>query len=85
MIAAEIAAHFPKRAERLVLLAPFGMWNDAYPVADIFAMPYTQIDDILWHDPGGARALRPEGRDRCRREGSSPTQTVKLGAAASPR
>ena len=51
MIAAEIAAHFPKRAERLVLLAPFGMWNDAYPVADIFAMPYTQIDDILWHDP----------------------------------
>ena len=51
MIAAEIAAHFPGRAEQLVLLAPFGMWNDAYPVADIFAMPYTQIDDILWHDP----------------------------------
>ena len=50
MIAAEIAAHFPGRAERLVLLAPFGMWNDAYPVAGIFAMPYTQIDDILWHD-----------------------------------
>jgi pimeloyl-ACP methyl ester carboxylesterase len=52
MIAAEIAAHFPVRAERLVLLAPFGMWNDAYPVADIFAMPYTEMDDILWHDPG---------------------------------
>jgi pimeloyl-ACP methyl ester carboxylesterase len=50
MIAAEVAAHFPKRAEQLVLLAPFGMWNDAYPVSDIFAMPYTQIDDILWHD-----------------------------------
>jgi pimeloyl-ACP methyl ester carboxylesterase len=51
MIAAEIAAHFPGRAEQLVLLAPFGMWNDAYPVADIFAMPYTQNGDILWHDP----------------------------------
>lgn len=51
MIAAEIAAHFPGRAERLVLLAPFGLWNDRYPVSDIFAMPYTQIDDILWHDP----------------------------------
>ena len=50
MIAAEIAAHFPRRAERLVLLAPFGLWNDAYPVADIFATPYTQIDDILWHN-----------------------------------
>jgi pimeloyl-ACP methyl ester carboxylesterase len=56
MIAAEIAAHFPRRAERLVLLAPFGLWNDAYPVADVFAVPYTQMDDILWHDPQ-ARAV----------------------------
>ena len=47
MIAAEIAAHFPRRAERLALLAPFGLWNDAYPVSDIFAVPYTQIDDSL--------------------------------------
>lgn len=50
MIAAEIAAHFPHCVERLILLAPFGLWNDAYPVADIFALPYTQMDDILWHD-----------------------------------
>jgi pimeloyl-ACP methyl ester carboxylesterase len=50
MIAAEIAAHFPTRAKRLVLMAPFGLWNDAYPVADIFAVPTTQLDDILWHD-----------------------------------
>ena len=57
MIAAEIAAHFPKRAIRLVLLAPFGLWNDKYPVADIFAMPYTQIDDILWHDPAKREAF----------------------------
>ena len=57
MIAAEIAAHFPKRAIRLVLLAPFGLWNDEYPVADIFAMPYTQIDDILWHDPAKREAF----------------------------
>jgi pimeloyl-ACP methyl ester carboxylesterase len=51
MAAAEIAAHFPRAPERLVLLAPFGLWNDLYPVADIFAMPYVQMDDILWHDP----------------------------------
>jgi len=50
MVAAEVAAHFPHRAERLVLLTPFGLWNDAYPVADIFAMPYMQMDDSLWHD-----------------------------------
>jgi pimeloyl-ACP methyl ester carboxylesterase len=50
MIAAELAAHFPRRASRLVLLAPFGLWNEAYPVADIFAYPYMQLDDLLWHD-----------------------------------
>ncbi len=50
MIAAEIAAHFPHRVSRLVLLAPFGLWNEAYPVADIFAYPAAQFDDILWHD-----------------------------------
>jgi pimeloyl-ACP methyl ester carboxylesterase len=50
MVAAEIAAHFPRQVQRLVLLAPIGLWNDAYPVADVFAVPYTDIDNSLWHD-----------------------------------
>ncbi len=50
MIAAEIAAHFPRRVARLVLLAPLGLWNEAYPVTDIFAYPSAQFDDVLWHD-----------------------------------
>jgi pimeloyl-ACP methyl ester carboxylesterase len=50
MAAAEVAAHFPRHAERLVLLAPFGLWNDAYPVADVFGVPTATIDDLLWHD-----------------------------------
>jgi pimeloyl-ACP methyl ester carboxylesterase len=77
MIAAEIAAHFPRRTKRLVLLAPFGLWNDAYPVADIFAMPYAQIDDSLWHDEAS--------RERFARRASTDAdvkavaaQTVKL-------
>lgn len=60
MAAAEIAAHFPACAERMVLLAPFGLWNDAYPVADIFAMPYTTMDDILWHDQGPRERYAPK-------------------------
>ena len=60
MIAAEIAAHFPGRAERLVLLTPFGLWNDGYPVADIFAVPYTQMDDILWHDQAARERFAPK-------------------------
>jgi pimeloyl-ACP methyl ester carboxylesterase len=57
MIAAEIAAHFPRRAKKLVLLAPVGMWNDAYPVTDIFAEPYMQIESMLWHDDAAREAL----------------------------
>lgn len=50
MIAAEVAAHFPHRISRLVLIAPFGLWNEAYPVADIFSYPSARMDDILWQD-----------------------------------
>jgi pimeloyl-ACP methyl ester carboxylesterase len=50
MIAAELAAHFPDRAARLVLIAPVGLWNDAYPVADLFARPVGEMDQILWRD-----------------------------------
>jgi pimeloyl-ACP methyl ester carboxylesterase len=64
MIAAEIAAHFPRQVRRLVLLAPIGLWNDAYPVADIFAVPYTGIDDSLWHDDKARDTFaKPVGSD----------------------
>jgi pimeloyl-ACP methyl ester carboxylesterase len=57
MVAAEIAAHFPRQVRRLVLLAPIGLWNDDYPVADIFAMPYTEIDNSLWRDETARQAF----------------------------
>ncbi len=57
MVGAEIAAHFPRRAKKLVLMAPVGMWNDAYPVMDIFAEPYMQIETILWHDKDAREAM----------------------------
>jgi pimeloyl-ACP methyl ester carboxylesterase len=58
MIAAEVAAHVPKRVDRLVLISPFGLWRDDYPVADLFARPYASIDRILWKtgEPSGAIA-----------------------------
>src|SRR5713226_6174009 len=58
MIAAELAAHVPKRVERLVLISPFGLWRDDHPVADLFARPYTSIDRILWKtgEPSGVIA-----------------------------
>ena len=56
-VAAEIAAHFPRRAKKLVLLAPVGLWNDAYPVTDIFAEPFLQVEALLWHDNDARDAL----------------------------
>ena len=50
MVAAEIAAHYPKRVSKLVLIAPVGLWNDAYPTADLFATPLTEINELLWGD-----------------------------------
>src|SRR5579885_309371 len=65
MMAAEIAAHFPDRASRLVLLAPVGLWNDAYPVGDLFALPVAEMDRMLWHDTRArdAFAARLSGAD----------------------
>jgi pimeloyl-ACP methyl ester carboxylesterase len=51
MIAAEIAAHVPKRVNRLVLVSPLGLWNDAYPVTDLFAVPSTEMPRLLYTTP----------------------------------
>jgi pimeloyl-ACP methyl ester carboxylesterase len=51
MIAAELAAHVPRRVGRLVLIAPFGLWRDDDPVEDIFAVPYADMAKLLYVDP----------------------------------
>jgi pimeloyl-ACP methyl ester carboxylesterase len=48
MVAAEVAAHFPRRVARLVLISPIGLWLDAHPLPDMFAVPYMNIDSVLW-------------------------------------
>jgi pimeloyl-ACP methyl ester carboxylesterase len=50
MIAAELAAHVPTRVSRLVLLSPIGLWNDAYPVADLFGIPAAEVPTLLYAD-----------------------------------
>jgi len=51
MLAAELAAHFPSRVSRLVLLSPLGLWNDRYPVADLFGVPAAEMPKLLYADP----------------------------------
>ena len=37
MFAAELAAVIPERVSHLVLMAPFGLWDDEFPTFDFFA------------------------------------------------
>ena len=69
MIAAEIAAHFPRRTKRLVLLAPFGLVERRLSGGRHFR-------DALHADrrqplarSGVARAFARSAVDRCRRQG----------------
>ena len=49
MVAAEVAAHFPRRVARLVLISPIGLWQDQHPLPDMFGqVPYMTIDTLLW-------------------------------------
>jgi pimeloyl-ACP methyl ester carboxylesterase len=56
MVGAELAAHVPNRVSKLVLAAPVGLWNDDYPMADMFtAFPF-EINNLLWADPNSGEA-----------------------------
>lgn len=50
MIAAEMAAVCPNEIDRLCLIAPAGLWLDAYPAPDIFAMLPMDFPSTLFHD-----------------------------------
>jgi pimeloyl-ACP methyl ester carboxylesterase len=51
MVAAEIAAVFRRRAAKLVLISPLGLWLDAAPNADVLILPVEELLTTLWHDP----------------------------------
>jgi len=78
MIAAEVAAHVPSRARKLVLISPLGLWNDHYPVADLFAVPSTEMPTLLYLDPGhAAPAPVPSGRSGSTNGTTAPTIDVE--------
>ncbi|MBX3485241.1 alpha/beta fold hydrolase [Phenylobacterium sp.] len=63
MIAAEMAAVQPNDVSRLALIAPAGLWDDAHPIADLFAtMPY-EMPALLFHDAEAGAAMLTAGRD----------------------
>jgi pimeloyl-ACP methyl ester carboxylesterase len=58
MMAAEVAAVFPARAARLVLVSPLGLWRDDAPPADVAILPAEELEPVLWRDPHSDVARR---------------------------
>jgi pimeloyl-ACP methyl ester carboxylesterase len=61
MIAAEMAAVAPHQLSRLALVAPAGLWLDAHPIPDIFALLPYQMPELLFHDVEAGRKAMTSG------------------------
>lgn len=57
MFAAELAAAAPSRVSKLILVAPFGLWLDESPVADLVGALRKNRIAMAWGNPAGAAAL----------------------------
>ncbi len=63
MLAAEMAALNPAAIDRLALLAPYGLWHDGAPIADLFAStPFSQAR-LLFRDADAGQKALTAGRD----------------------
>ncbi len=58
MIAAELAAVFPRRARTIVLVSPLGLWRDDLAGEDILVLPEEDLREVLWSDPTSEAARR---------------------------
>lgn len=63
MIAAEMASVARNDVRQLVLMTPAGMWIDADPTPDLFAMLPFEMAETLFHDPVLGEKLLTRGRD----------------------
>ena len=53
MVAAEIAASYPRRVSKLVLLNPIGLWRDDMPVKNWMIIPMEEVVKAAFYDPNG--------------------------------
>lgn len=51
MVAAELAAAQPRRFSKLVLTAPFGLWNEKRPILDFFIERPESLAAAMYADP----------------------------------
>ncbi len=79
-LAMEVAAIWPGSVRKLVLISPFGLFEEAAPVADIFAQPPNRMVDVLSAKPAelGAYYKDPDGANA----GDWEVQTLNANIAA---
>ncbi|HET7342902.1 MAG TPA: alpha/beta fold hydrolase [Methylomirabilota bacterium] len=58
MVACELAAACPRRAERLALIAPIGFWRDTDPVVNWMTLEPDALRARLFREPAGEAAAR---------------------------
>jgi pimeloyl-ACP methyl ester carboxylesterase len=63
MIAAEMAAIARHDLRRLVLIDAAGLWDDAEPIPDIFAMLPFELAEVLFADPAAGEKILTAGMD----------------------
>lgn len=63
MIAAEMACLAPTMFEKLILVSPFGIWVDEYPVPDLFSLLPFEFGDLFFDDSRMAAQLLPGASD----------------------
>ena len=56
MIAAEVAAVYPRFVDRLVLLSPIGLWRDDAPVTNWMMLDAPSLPGAMFADPDGPAA-----------------------------
>ncbi len=62
-MAAELAAIFPERVRKLVLVNPMGIWREEIPGADPFAQHPLRPTEVLFAEPTLRERLLLHGRD----------------------
>nr|QRD81000.1 lipolytic protein [uncultured bacterium] len=50
MLAAEMAAHWPERFSKLVLISPIGLWREDRPVTNWMAVPLQDMPRLMFRD-----------------------------------
>jgi pimeloyl-ACP methyl ester carboxylesterase len=64
-LAADVAALWPHKVRKLALVGPYGLYDAAQPVADVFALAPGQLAALVCNNPARFLALTepPEGAD----------------------